>query len=139
MFFNELDELVYSLTLRWIPLLSNLIPDDALTRHETRNCLLMIFNGGGAAPVRHRIAIELRCTKRLVRQVPIDVNVRDFREPILGEYCVVDRWFVLGVIKEGHQRAQAEGVTIRHGDVSFMSIFLHLPCLVTVEFFVRSR
>ena len=111
MFFNELDQIVYSLTLRWIPLLSYLIPDDALTRHETRNCLLMIFNGGGAAPVRHRIAIGLRCTERLVRQVLIDVNVGDFQEPFLGEYRAVDR-FVLGVIEERHQRAQAVGVTM---------------------------
>jgi hypothetical protein len=76
----------------------------------------MIFNGGGAAPVRHRIAIGLRCTERLVCQVLIDVNVRDFQEPFLGEYRTVDR-FVLGVIEERHQRAQAVGVTIRH-DVS---------------------
>jgi hypothetical protein len=97
----------------------------------------MIFNGGGAAPVRHRIAIGLRCTERLVCQVLIDVNVRDFQEPFLGEYRTVDR-FVLGVIEERHQRAQAVGVTIRH-DVSIMSIFLHLLGKSRVEFFVRSR
>ena len=97
----------------------------------------MIFNGGGAAPVRHRIAIGLRCTERLVRQVLIDVNVGDFQEPFLGEYRAVDR-FVLGVIEERHQRAQAVGVTIRH-DVSTVLIFLHLFEKSRVEFFVRSR
>ncbi len=94
---NFLDQIVDGLALCRIPLLSNLISHLASSRHEVRNCLLMEFYGGRAAPVRQIIFTGLWSAKGLVGQVPIDVNISDLRQPFREVRGVVG---ILGVVKE---------------------------------------
>ena len=77
-------QIVDGLALCRIPLLSNLIPHHAPSRHEMRNCLLVKFDGGRAAPVGQIICTGLRSAEGLVGQVPIDVDIGDLRQPFGG-------------------------------------------------------
>ena len=72
------------LALCRIPLLSYIIPHHVPSRHEVRNCLLMEFYGGRAAPVRQIIFTGIRSAEGLVGQIPTDVDIGDLRQPFGG-------------------------------------------------------
>jgi hypothetical protein len=110
MLFNELDQIVYGVTLCWVPLFSCLIPCNMIARHEVRNCLLVEFYGSGAAQLRHRIFIRLWCTEGLVGQIPINVNIPDLQETGLGEYIII-YLLVFRVVQEGHKGTQGLDVS----------------------------
>ena len=90
-----------------------------------RNCLLMKFYGGRAAPVRQIICTGLRSAEGLVGQVPIDVDIGDLRQPFRGVRRVVG---ILGVVEEQHQTVHARGVR-----------GTHFICSEPVELWVRRK
>ncbi len=82
---NFLDQAKNGLALCRILLLLDIIPHHVPLRHVLRNRLLMVFNGGGAALMWQIVSTGLRSVIGLVCQVPIDVDIGDCREPLLGE------------------------------------------------------
>jgi hypothetical protein len=92
----------------------------------------MAFNGGGAALLWQIISTGLRSAVGLVCQVPIDVDICDYREPFLRECCGV---ILLCFVKEQHQGVQAVWVAVH--DVLYLPVFWgnqgRIICYVTLD------